>query len=537
MKNTLRAISFILCTVLALMTSACKKKAPSPEDEIIYYSITFEPDSLDPQIAEDSSSRLIVMNIFEGLVRLDENNTPVPGAAVGWKVSEDGTIITFDLRENSFWSNGQPLTPEDFLFGIQRSLDPRTGCKSASVLYSIKNAEAVNKGEVRQEKLGVYVTGNRIIFELARPDADFISNLALPCAMPCNREYFESTGGQYGRDSDKIISNGPFYIRSSGWSHDEYINLRRNPEYTGLHTAVPAGVNITVSDAPESVCAAIKEGTLDCYTLPGSELAQAKKQKLHLTSFGETVWGISFNTTNEVLQYEDIRHALLASLDRSYILKNIPDGCTSTLDIIPESVKTDGYSYRSHAPSGLCIPYSKNARSELETAMKKHKLDELPKLTILCTNDGPTQKIVNNIIETWNSLTGTYVNKEPVSQDELNDCILSGEFRVVIAPLVAEGDSPLNTLELFSSGSSYNTAALSDEKYDGMIAAIRTASDSDSLLRMIEAEEYLNDKGIFYPLYNESRYYASAPDVTGMIFHPYGMGIDFSAARKEPSGE
>lgn len=532
MKPIKLLLLFLLCIALTLSTAACKNKTLTPEEQIIYYSIPFEPDSLDPQIANDSASRLIVMNIFEGLVRLDSYGKPASGVAKDWKTSDDETVYTFYLREDAHWSNGDPVTAEDFLYGLQRTLDPHTGSPAASTLYCIKNAEAVHLGKSPLSALGITANKNSLVITLEKPDSSFLTTLATPAAMPCQKAFFQSAGGQYGREDDKLISNGPFYVRASGWSHNEYIYLRKNPEYHGSETPVPAGVNIAIADAPENVCDAIEDGTVDCYALPGGELAQAEEKGLNLTSFGETVWGIAFNTENEVLSHPEIRRALLSAIDRRFVLQEVPEGCTETTDIIPDSVMLGGYSYRSHAPAGLSVPLSDNPRQELQKALKSCHVEELPALTILCTDDSATQKIVNNLIETWNTQTGCYINKNPVSASELNDAVLSGEFRIVIAPLMAGGSSPVDTISLFTSDSSYNVAGLKDARFDSMIESARELTGDALLHQIIESEEYLNDQAVFYPLYCENRYYACAPNVSGIIFHSYGAGVDFFFAKK-----
>lgn len=531
MKALKGMICMLLCVVMTVSLPGCKHKAPDPHDEIIYYRVSFEPETLDPQIAEDSVSKMIVMNIFEGLVRINEQEEVVPGAAQSWEVSEGGTVYTFHLRRDAHWNNGEEVTAEDFLYGLQRTIQPQTGSNGAVSLYCIRNARKINQGEEPLSKLGVTVTDPYTLrIELEDHYPDFLSLLATAPAMPCNRSFFEQTRGQYGRDADKLLSNGAFYIRSAGWEHDKYINLRRNYDYSGAQEPVPAGVNIEIAPAPLNVCQTILDGQLDCYALPAGELPEAQKNHLNLTSFGDTVWGIAFNTENEILNHPEIRLALLRALDRSYLLKQLPQGCTETAEIIPDGASYHGSSYREAAGPVMNVQYSGQASEELRKAMKKLDIESLPKLSILCTDDEATQKIVNNLIETWNALTGSYINKTPVSRSELNDRILSGEYRVVIAPLTSNGESPVNTLELFCSGSKYNVAQLSDKTYDHLVDDCRISYAS--LESVVRAEQYLAGNGIFYPLYLESRYYASAPHVTGIIFHPYGAETDFFFAKK-----
>lgn len=531
MKSVKRIISMLLCVSAVLCITACKHHEPDPHDEIIYYRVSTDPETLDPQIAEDSVSKMIVMNIFEGLVRINENEEVIPGAAHSWEISQGGTVYTFHIRSDARWNNGDTVIADDFVFGLQRTVQPQTGSSGASSLFSVRNAKKINSGEMDASALGVYAEDELTLrIELESFDPDFLSILATAPAMPCKRGFFEQTRGQYGREPDKLLTNGVFYIRSSGWEHGKYINLRRNYEYSGEKEPIPAGVNIEIAPAPENVCDTILSGSLDCYALPAGELKQATKNGLNLTSFGDTVWGIAFNTENEVLSHPEIRLALLSSLNRSIILSSLPEGCKKQKEIIPDNAEYGGQNYRSAVGSVMSISYSDKASDDLKKAMKKLDIEALPKLTILCTDDEPTQKIVNNLIETWNSLTGSYINKDPVSRSELNDRILSGEYRVVLAPLTSNGDSPVDTLELFCTGSKYNIARLSDKQYDRLIDNIRV--NRSSLDSVVLAEKYLADNGVFYPLYIESRFYASAPNVTGIIFHPYGAETDFILAKK-----
>ena len=533
----MRIVKILLCITLLISSvpfiASCKQKKQDPADEIIKYNITYEPDTLDPQIANDSASRLIILNIFEGLTRIDSDEKAGAGVAEFWNISDNEKTYTFYLRENARWSNGDPVTAEDFRYGLTRTIMPSTGSPTASELFCIKNAEKVNKGELKISDLGITVIDEHTIkIELEYPQSDFLELLATAPAMPCNKKFFESTRGQYGREDDKLISNGAFYVRESGWEHDKYIYLRKNPKYAGKDKPVPAGVNISISESPRSVCDAILSGDIDCYALPASELKRAKENEFNLTSFGDTVWGISFNSQNEVLSHKEIRYAMFTALDRDYILKELPEGCISTKYIISDAAKLNNSSYRSKADENIFIPYSKTASSDLQNAMKKLKIDSLPKLTILCTDDEATGSIVNNIIETWNKTTGGYINKRPVSEAELKDSVYSGEYRVVIAPLIASGDSPINTLSLFTSDSKYNPACLNDPVYDSMITDLAKLPERNSPEKNVEAEKYLNDNGVFYPLFIESRYYACSPDLTGVIFHPYGAEVDFFYAAK-----
>ena len=532
----------ILCVSMMIFPS-CQKKSVSPSEQTIYYRVTDEPVTLDPQIADDNPSRLVIMNIFEGLTRLDENDNAVEGVADRWKADISKMEYTFHIRDNAKWSDGSRLTAQDFVYGFQRLFSSKTGSSTAKELFCIKNSEKVRNDKLDMSELGVYAENeNTLKIQLEYLDPQFTALLAQPCAMPCKKDFFESTGGQYGLESDKILSNGCFRVGDNGWQHEKYIDLVRNSNYAGKNKPVPKGVSIEISESPENVSNAILNGEIDCYRTDMSEYEQAKKNKLNVTSFSDTVWGIAFNTQSEIFGNKDIRVSMLKALDRKEILSDLPEGCRLTEDIVPETAKAGTVTYREFVGRGMGLQFSGNAQAEFEKALEKPEHEdeydywydyeeiEFPVLNILCTDEEEIQGVVNGMIREWNQLTGDYANKTPVSREELEKRVLSGEYDIAIVPLKPDGASPVDTLKLFSGSSEYNVSHFHDEKYDKIIADILAKPDSTAVDKMVQAEKYLHENGIFYPLYTEDRYYISG--VKNIIFHPYGAEADFSSAEK-----
>ena len=539
----LKIFTVIVLCVSTAVFSSCQRKNISPSEQTIYYRVTDEPVTLDPQIADDNPSRLVIMNIVEGLTRLDENDNAVQGVADSWKADISKMEYTFHIRENAKWSDGSPLTAQDFVYGFQRLFSAKTGSATAKELFCIKNSEKVRNNELDISELGVYAENeNTLKIKLEYLDPQFTALLAEPCAMPCKKDFFESTGGQYGLEYDKILSNGCFRVGDNGWKHEKYINLVRNINYSGKNKPVPKGVSIEISESPENVSRAILNGEIDCYQTDMSEYEQAKKNKLNVTSFSDTVWGIAFNTQSEVFKNKDIRVSMLKALNRKEILSKLPEGCRLTEDIVPETAKAGTVTYREFVGRGMGLKFSADAGSEFQKALEKlnehedyyywydYEEIEFPVLNILCTDETEMQGIVNGIIRAWNRLTGDYANKTPVSREELEKKVLSGEYDIAIVPLKPDGASPVDTLKLFSSSSQYNVSRFYDETYDKLISDILAKPDSTAVDKMIQAEKYLHENGIFYPLYTEDRYYIS--NVKNIIFHPYGAEADFSAAEK-----
>ena len=446
-----KILCLLFSVIIVLSLTSCSKDDDSPENQIINYNINSEPVTLDPQIADDKAARIIIMNIFEGLCRLDQNDCAVPGAAESWSIDKTRTEYTFRLRKDALWSDGSPLTADDFVYGFERSLTKSTGSETASLLYCIKNAEAIHKGKKNISELGVKAVNDRtLMIQLEYENEDFLTLLTEPPAMPCKKEYFEKSGGQYGRDDDKILSNGAFIVKESGWEHNEYIKLRKNEHYVGKDVPIPAGVDITIGQQPQDMVQAISDGELDCGEISEKEIVSAKGNQFFISEFADTVWGISFNTMDEAFQNKDLRISMLASLDRNFILNDIPENSIKADCIIPDFLYIGGQSYRNISDNQRTyISFSDDAKKNFELALTASETEDVPKINIICDNDSETQNVVNNIIESWNTLTTGYVNKKPMSLSLLYERIESSDYVAAVVPLTVNGRNPVNLLELF----------------------------------------------------------------------------------------
>lgn len=172
-------------------TATSEEGAPDEVQEL-HITENQEPPDLDSAKSTDSVSFTILNNVNEGLMRLDENNEPVPGMAEGEpEVSEDGLTYTFKLRDAN-WSDGTPVTAHDFEYAWKRALDPETASQYAFILYYIKNAEAYNAGEAEADDVGVKALDDKTLeVELERPVPYFLSLTAFATYLPQKQEFVE----------------------------------------------------------------------------------------------------------------------------------------------------------------------------------------------------------------------------------------------------------------------------------------------------------------------------------------------------------
>lgn len=532
-----KIFSIIVCVAMILPISGCKKDKNAPENQTIKYNLDAEPRTLDPQICTDTSSNIVVMNIFEGLVRLDANGEIKPGVARSWEVSDDGLTYTFRLREDACWSDSEktPVTTHDFVFGLQRALNSYTNSPKAYTLYCIKNARKVHQNEAPASSLGVTsIDAHTLMIELEYPVENFLALLATPPTMPCNQAFFEQTNGQYGLESSTIIGNGAFRVKARyGWDHYNTLNLARNENYHCGSVPVPAGIAFTIGKDTSDAVGLIKNSTLDAALLPEAQIELAKRENLPLTSFKDTLWGLSFNTADALFSNLNVRKGLVAALNREHMLSTLPDNCEVANDIVLDGLTANGQNFRDVAGNNLYFKQDPHAKKYFEDGLAQLKLKSLPNVTILCLDSPTVKAIVSNMLENLNGTLGYYFNMEPVSEKALKSRITSTSYQIAFLPLSVDSPFALDFLNSFKSENNKNVANLSSLEYDKLLNTALSSTPKDSIKHLVSAEKYLNDNVIFYPMYTQCRFFACSKKLSNLIFHNYNQGIDFFFATKQ----
>lgn len=526
--NIKKGACLLLCAcILLFVFTGCGSKKTG---QAISYNLSEEPVTLDPQIANDYSSRIVITALYEGLTRLDENNQVSPGVAERWEVNAANTTFTFHLRQNATWSDGSPVTAADFVYAFQRAVDPKTGSKTIAPMFCIKNAKQINEGSMEVSKLGVTAIDDHTLkVDLEYAYENFPSITSLPVFMPCKQSFFESTGGKYGLDSKQILGNGPFkMVNRYSWEHSKYINLMAADTYQGASPVLPATLTFSIGDLDMS-----NVKNLSALALPNSSyVSSLEKAGYTVSSFQDTTWGLCFNTEAELMKSSTIRKAFIQTLNRDALLNYIPAGCSVADDIITSEMTFMGKNYRSIAGENFYLKQDDTAAHNVAPALREQGLTKMPSMTVLCLDDPIVKKMVNEMIATWNEKLGNYFNMEPLTQSELDKRVANGNYTIALCSIRPTNDNPVSLLSLFKTDSHDNPANLKSSIFDSSLDRAEGTKLDTAISFNAQAEKYLNDEGIFYPIYYEKRYYATAPGLTGIIVHPYDMGIDFMHAAK-----
>ena len=319
-----RLICLLLCLCLLLPAVGCGYQ----KDGELVCPLPGAVSSLDPQTASGTAARLVIGSLFEGLCRLDENGEAVPGVAERWECDSTQTEYTFHLRKNASWSDGTPVTADDFRFAIERCLNPDTASPNADDLFLIQGARAIYNGEADLSSLGVAAEDDRtLVIRLERASSDFPAMTAALHYMPCNRAYFQESQGHYGLSSQYLLTNGPFALASIyAWQTDpgeREITLVRSETYRGEERVLPATLTYQMDydDAiDQEPVSALTQGLADVLVLSQEQARLAEEEGCQVLALEDAVTGLLLNPQAPGLESPALREIFLKTLDRQSLL-------------------------------------------------------------------------------------------------------------------------------------------------------------------------------------------------------------------------
>ncbi len=438
--NTLRRLfSLFICVVLMISFTACD----NTDKAYIYFTLQEQPKTLDPQTAVSDTELMIVRNIFEGLLRKDENGKLVCGVAENYK--KTNLTYTFRLRKDAMWSNEEKITAYDFVFALRRAVDPKTEAPFAKRLSNIKNANYILNGEKSIYDLGVKATDSRtLIIELSQEDKNFEETLTTSIAMPCNESFFNESAGKYGLEKETTLSNGSY--RLAKWGKEVFgIRLYRNDFYKGDFEAKNAAVFFSI-DKDRTPIQVLSENDADIAFIKPQDIETANNANLKTADYENICW---FLTLSDGFS-KGIRKSLVTLASPQVFSKNLITGYSSAQSIYPQVLNT------SSSPSGMPIYDLENSKilfkSEIESLVdKKFPTD----VVLYYYDDGFSKTVVTDIVGHWQNQLGAFVNIEAVSAPSvLQSQLTDRTYALSIFPISADSPDINEYLEKF--GIEYN---------------------------------------------------------------------------------
>lgn len=521
-----RIVSALLCVFLLCLCAGCGGYKEGQSFTALLPQNIF---SLDPQTATGEASGMVLDSLFEGLCRIDEKGETVPGVARRWESNEDATEFTFHLRPRAQWSDGTPLTAQDFVFGITRALSSSTGAVAEDML-AIVNARTYAAGEVDASALGVVAEDDHtLVIRLEKGNPDFPSLTAGAHYMPCNQDYFQSCQGHYGLSSEYLITNGPFTFASAyAWQTDSgerSITVTRSETYRGERKAAAASVTYLI-DYDEAYdtdpVAALSSGEVDIAALTAVQAQAAEEAGCGVLAVDDAVTGLLLNPQSDKLESAQLRSLFFKTLDRADLLSR-REGAVEAQGIMADCVLWDGEPYYSQGTQAY-TPQDLEATQELPSLLRSLELDEMPSITVICLNDEESINVVNGMLVAWNSALGNAFNLEPLSASQFQARIASGNYEAALYTLRAGGTTPYDVLKSFESTAS--PTLLQNEEYDSALRSL-----TFDLASYQAAEQLLQEQYVFYPLFRDQTHYGTSPNTRGITVSP-DLSVSFTNARK-----
>ncbi|AZZ60153.1 peptide ABC transporter substrate-binding protein [Oenococcus sp. UCMA 16435] len=526
-------IIVLIIIISAIFVISKRNDSHTGNDNLINDYLPSEIDTTDNAKIIDNSSYLIAKNTGEGLLTLNEKGQPVKAQATYYHQSKDGLTWTFKLRKNLKWSNGDPVTAQNYVYGWQRVVNPKTGSQLTYLFSGIKNANSIVNGKIKDlSSLGIKAVGHyKIVITLEHPEPQFKQLLTMPFFFPENKKIVEKYGKKLGSSSTKQVYDGPFVL--TGWNgSNDHFKLIPNKYYWDKKAVKNNGINFQVIKDPIAVLSAYKQGKIDQAILATSQqVAQNKNRNdFHTINLARSYW-LDYNQSKStsLLKDKKLRKALDLAINRKALAKEISHGLYKPL-------KTVSPVNLSKTPSGNDFATTTGEVTSYSFSLAKAKrmfsqvLKETGKKSIVLNlegvSDSPQVKsTLDYLAQSWSSLPGLTIKEKIVPQGKWQQDMQNENFDIILTSWSADYSEPLNYLNMFASGQNNNYTGWSNEAYDQVLEDAINKGNSDPTYRNsqeIKAEKILSQQTVISPLYSVTEGYLRNSRLKGILIQNDG---------------
>ena len=544
-----RSLSLLMAAVMAASVAGCSSSNStststadstsgstasatntSSDKKILSVQIGPNPETLDPALNSAVDGGNMILTNFECLLTNDENGQIAPGAAESWEVSKDGKTYTFKLRDGLKWSDGTPLTAEDFVYSWQRVCDPNVAAPYAeTVLSMVEGYDDAIAGDI--EKLNVEAPDDQTFVVHLKDACPYFESLAAFATLsPVQKATIEANGDAWATDASTYVSNGPFYITE--WVPSSYILMEKNPNYWDAENVKLDGIKFNLIEDANAAYNAYNAGEIAMIKdVPTEEIPSLKDRD---DFFVEPIIGtyyVSMNTEKEPFTNKDVRKALSLAIDRDYLANTLMQGTYSPAGnfVGPGWADINGTEFVENSNGGEEFISTTDYEADLEEA-KKLLADAgypngegLPKITYTTNDSGYHKAVAEYLQQAWKEL-GIDMDVDIVEWASFTPMRRNGDYEVARNGWVGDYTDPSNILDLLYSTNGNNDGKFSNEEYDKQMEISRTTLDeqerSDALHK---AEEILMEEAGCIPLaYYNDFWLEDQTKVKGIWHSPYG---------------
>lgn len=531
---------FIVAAALAVLTGASFAPAAVSAQEVeinpdVEQSISImtigELVTLDSMLYNDTPSSDMIGQIFEGLYRVSTGTEVELGQAQDVEISEDGLLYTFTLRNDIFWSNGDPVTAQDFEYTYRRLVDPANENTSSSVEI-FKNASAIRNGEMELDELGVRAADELTLeIELEYPAPYLPKLLTGSRFLPVNQAFAEEAGDSYGTSASNVITNGPFSL--DGWEGTNLEwTLTKNPEYWDAENVYLENVLVSVVKETGTGADLFDTGQLDYTILSDQFVGQYEGSDVFNQVPKSTIGHLMFNVTQEPTNNAALRRAIGQAFDRElYASSVIQDGSTPLAGWVPVGFDVNESDVDFRDEAGELLAYDvEAAQADWEQALEELGVEEVEIELLVSDVDlsGRTAEYLQaQLMENLPGLTLTIRQVPLQNRLELQRNL---DYDVFYGTWAPDYQDAMNFVEQLATGGGINFAEYSNEEVDSLILQARDEFANDPEQRraaLVEAENIAIAQDAVAPtVYQAATSYLLSPNVENFEVLPFGRTIN-----------
>ena len=495
------------------------------EQQIYHHGNGSEPQGIDPHIVTGVPEHHILISLCEGLTIPNPNPTGsdgyIPGTAESWTISDDGKEYIFKINKNAKWSNGDPVTADDFVWSWKRILTASLGSQYPDMLYYLVGAYEYHNGEIDNfDKVGVKALDSHTLkVNLKNPTPFFIGLLSHYSTWPVHKETvlkhgdIDDRNGEWTRPGN-FVCNGPFQLKT--WELNNKIVVEKNPHYYDASMVRLNEIHYYPVSNVMTEDRMFRAGQLHLTSsMPTQKCPiyiEEKNPNLKIDPYMGTYF-YRINTENETLSDVRVRKALAYSIDRQLLV-----------DKVTQCGQIPAYSFTPPGSNGYQpsteIPYDPVLAKQLLAEAGYSSDNPFPKLEILFNTNEGHRKVALAIQQMWQNELGIEV--ELVNQDwkVYLSREMVGDFQISRAGWIGDYEDPNTFLDLMRPNRGNNKTGWENMDFDALVEEANTINDQEKRYELLnEAEKILIDNMPIIPLYTYVRVYQLSPDVKG--FNPH----------------
>ncbi len=463
-----------------------------------------EPQSLDPHKIEGVPESALARDLFEGITIVGPDGEILPGSATSWE-NKDFTVWTFKIREDAKWSNGDPVTAQDFVYSWQRLADPNTASPYESYLQyaHIVNIDDIIAGKKKPTELGVKALDNNTLEITLSEAVPYLPKLLAHSSMsPVNQKVIEKFGEKWTQPAN-FVGNGAYVLKN--WTVNERIELERSPTYWDNKNTVINKVTFLPISSEVTDVNRYRAGEIDMTysNLPIEFFQKLKKEipdELRISPYLCTYY---YEINNEKAPFDDprVREALKLSMDRDIITYKVKNqGDIPAYGFTPPFTDSIKESKPEWFASWTQEQRNEKARQLLEEA-GYNKANPL-KFKLLYNTSDLHKKVAIAASSIWKKNLGAEVSLENQEWKTFLDTRHQGNYDVARAGWCADYNEPSSFLNMMLSYSSNNTVHYKNKQFDAyMKESLRVKSDDERAEIYQKAEGVLDKDSAIVPLY------------------------------------